>query len=279
MGAIKEMQSETNDKKELVEVVQLPILEEQIKLLSADIQTKIDDALALECTAESKVEVKKVRANLSKELKEFETKRIEVKDKIMKPYDDFNTLYKEFISDKFKTADVKLKAKIDTIENAEKLKTETEVKEYFNEYLASTNIDFITYENANINVTLSASPKSLKEQAKTFIDRINDDLMLIDTQEYKAEIIVEYKRSLNASNAITTVVNRHKEIEVEQAKVVEVKPEEEIKEIKVDVDNVDDFLSSLAKPKRMIKVIVSVEINKLQELEKLLNGYDYRTEG
>ena len=277
MGAIKEMQSETNDKKELVEVVQLPILEEQIKLLSADIQTKIDDALALECTAESKVKVKKVRADLSKDLKGYETKRIEVKDKIMKPYDDFNTLYKEFISDKFKTADVKLKAKIDTIENAEKLKMENEVKEYFNEYLQSKNIDFITYENANINVTLSASPKSLKEQAKAFIDRINDDLMLIDTQEFKAEIMVEYKKAFNASNAITTVANRHKAIEVEQAKAVEV---EEVKEVETKViEKVEAFVAPVVEEtKHKLTLSVTDTIPRLKVLKEFLNNGGYKYE-
>ena len=60
--------------------------------------------------------------------------------------------------------------------------------------------------------------KSLKEQSKNFIDKIADDLNLIDTQEHKAEILVEYKQSLNVSNAITTVNNRFKAIEEEKAK-------------------------------------------------------------
>ena len=50
------------------------------------------------------------------------------------------------------------------------------------------------YEQAKINVTLTASIKSLKEQAKVFIDKIVDDLKLIETQEHKAEIIEEEKR-------------------------------------------------------------------------------------
>ena len=83
---------------------------------------------------------------------------------------------------------------------------------------------------SKINVTLSASLKSLKEQAKLFIDTVEGDLRLIDTQEYKTEILVEYKKSLDVSDAITTVVDRHKEIEVEKAKVVE-KIEEVIEKV------------------------------------------------
>jgi conjugal transfer/entry exclusion protein len=96
-----------------------------------------------------------------------------------------------------------------------------EVKEYFEEYKTANNIDFITYEQARINVTLSASMKSLKEQAKAFIDQRIDDLKLIETQEHKAEILVEYKQTLNVSNAITTVMNRLEAVEEEKSKIQE----------------------------------------------------------
>ena len=66
----------------LVLIKQLPVLEEQIKVLSAEIQKKIDNALSLKCTEESKVEVKNVRADLRKTLAEYEEKRKEVKNKI-----------------------------------------------------------------------------------------------------------------------------------------------------------------------------------------------------
>lgn len=58
--------------------------------------------------------------------------------------------------------------------------------------------------------------KSLKEQAKAFIDKIVDDLNLIKTQEHKAEILVEYKQTLNVAQAITIVINRFKAIEEEK---------------------------------------------------------------
>ena len=65
--------------------------------------------------------------------------------------------------------------------------------------------------------------KSLKEQAKAFVDKIADDLNLIETQEHKAEILVEYKQTLNVSQAITTVTNRFKDIEEEKKKQEETK--------------------------------------------------------
>lgn len=108
-------------------------------------------------------------------------------------------------------------------ENKQKEIKEQEIKEYFEEYKEANNIDFITYGQARINVTLSASMKSLKEQAKQFIDKIVDDLKLIDTQEHKTEILVEYKQSLNVSQAITSVTNRFKAIEEEKKRQEELK--------------------------------------------------------
>lgn len=261
---------------DLIIIKQLPIIEEKLKVLSAEIQTKIDNALALECTEESKTKVKKVRAELNGTKKEYEDRRIEAKNSIMKPYNDFEVLYKEYISDKLKTADSELKAKIDAIENEQKSKAEKDVKEFFNEYLQSKNIDFITYENANINVTLSASVKSLKEQAKAFIDRISDDLALIDTQEFKPEIMVEFKKTLNASAAITTVMNRHKEIEQEQAKAVEVEAVKVVEEKAI--EKVEVFTSPVVEEQEYtLKFSVTATKDKLKLLKEFLDngGYQY----
>lgn len=207
-----------SENNELIIVKQLPIIEEQLKKASDEIDEKVKNAVALVCNEETIKIVKEVRATLNKELKEFEDKRRQVKSEIMKPYEDFESSYKKYISDKYKSADVELKNKIDIVENELKANKKAEIVNYFNEYLSSKNIDFIKYEQANINITLTTSMKSLKEQAKNFIDKIVDDLNLIDTQEHKAEILVEYKQSLNVSQAITTVTNRFKAIEEEKAK-------------------------------------------------------------
>ena len=49
------------------------------------------------------------------------------------------------------------------------------------------------------------------------------NLKLIDTQEHKTEILVEYKQSLNVSQAITSVTNRFKAIEEEKKRQEELK--------------------------------------------------------
>lgn len=197
---------------ELIVVKQLPIIQEQLKQLSIEIEQKVENAKSLVCTEETVKEVKQVRADLNKEFKDLETQRKLVKEQVLAPYMQFEEVYKQYVSDKYKNADVELKNKVDSVESELKAKKEQEIKDYFEEYKAANNIDFITYEQARINVTLSASMKSLKEQAKNFIDKIVDDLNLIKTQEHKAEILVEYKQTLNVSQAITTVTKDRKSV-------------------------------------------------------------------
>lgn len=206
---------------EIIAVKQIPVIVEQLAQVKEAVIARVETATSLICTDETVKEVKKARAELSSEFKQWEEKRKEVKTAVMTPYEKFESVYKDCVSDTYKKADADLKAKIEGVEKELKQKKADEVKEYFNEYLESAGIDFVTFEQANINITLSASLKSLKEQAKAFIDRIDDDLALIDTQEHKAEIMVEYKKTLNVSAAITGVNARFKAIEVEKRRIEE----------------------------------------------------------
>ena len=209
--------------KDLIEVKQLPVIEQQLKNVSTAIDERVKNATSLVCTEETVKTIKELRASLNKDFKEFEEQRKVVKEQVLKPYNDFENIYKECIADKFRNADLILKGRIEIVENELKAKKEQEIKDYFNQYCTEKNIDFLKYEQVKINVTLSASLKSLKEQVKQFIDKTVDDLKLIETQEHKTEILVEYKQSLNVSNAITTVANRFKAVEEEKKKLEEQK--------------------------------------------------------
>lgn len=271
--------------KDLIEVKQLPVIEEQLRSVSTVIDERVKNATSLVCTEESVKTIKEIRAELNKDYKEFESKRKLVKEQVLKPYNDFENVYKECISDKFRNADIILKGKIDNIENELKSKKEKEIKDYFEEYKTANNIGFITYGQARINVTLSASMKSLKEQAKQFIDKIVDDLKLIETQEHKTEILVEYKQTLNVSQAITSVTNRFKAIEEEKKKIEQ---EKELQKFVVDTAKESDkyseqiILNSPSVEEKTeeiltLKFTVRETRIKLRELKQFLEsgGYDY----
>lgn len=232
---------------EIIAVKQLPIIVEQLQVIKEDVTERVNEAMSLVCTEDTIQVVKNARAELNKEFAGWESKRKEVKKSVLSPYEQFEAVYKDCITNVFKKADADLKGKIDSLEAEMKERTKEKVKAYFDEYLESKGIDFVTFENARINVTLSASLKSLKAQAKDFIDRICDDLALIETQEHIEEIMYEYKRFLNVSQAITTVSMRHKAIEAEKAKEEERKAREEA--AKAAAAKVEEVAETLAPPK------------------------------
>lgn len=272
----------------IIQVKQLPIIVEQLHEVKTEVTAKVEQALSLVCTEDTVKDVKKVRSELNKELKDYEERRKAVKKAIMTPYEQFETVYKDCISDTYKKADTELKGKIDSVENELKEKKKAEVKGYFDEYLTATGIDFVTFENANINVTLSASMKSLKEQAKAFVDKIVDDLNVINTQEHKDDILYEYKASLNVSAAITTVTNRYKAIEAAKAREEERKAREQAEaEAAAKVESVVESVvpptvEPIAPPIEeektyTLKFTVHGTMPQLKALKEFLNngGYDY----
>ena len=55
-----------------------------------------------------------------------------------------------------------------------------------------------------------------------FIDKISSDLDLIDTQQNKDEILVEYKKDLNVSRAITEVAKRKEQLkQLEESRIAQ----------------------------------------------------------
>ena len=232
------------ENQELMVVKQLPIIEERFKQLSEAVDEKVKNAEALVCTEENVKVVKQVRADLNKEYRDVETQRKKIKEQVLAPYMQFEEVYKQYIADKYKNADLILGGKVKVIEDDLKAKKEQEIKDYFEELRTANNIDFVTYEQAKINVTLTASKKSLKEQVENFINKISDDLKLIETQEHKAEILVEYKQSLNVSHAITTVMNRTEAVKKEmekQEQVINKELEEEKNRIQDNLNNLKNM--------------------------------------
>ncbi len=273
---------------EIIEVKQLPIITEQLAKIKAQVAERVEKVSALVCTEETVKEVKKARAELNTEFKAWEEKRKEVKTAVLTPYEKFETVYNDCISSSYKDADKILKKKIDDVEGELKSKKSEEVKAYFAEYLQSSNIDFVTFEQSGINVTLSASLKSLKEAAKKFIDKVSEDLNLIGTFNNSAEILVEYKKTLNVSASITSVTARMQAIEAEkkrqeaeqERKEAEAKRVEEVKQAAG--NEVPEVLEAPKAEKADDQVLtlrfqVTASRSKLKELKAFLDngGYEY----
>lgn len=269
---------------EIIVVKQLPVIIEHLQVVKQNIAEKVENALNLVCTEETIQEVKKTRTELAKEFNEWEEKRKEVKKAVLSPYEQFEAVYKDCITEGFKAADRELKGKIDAVENAIKDEKRKALSEYFDELICSAEIrtntalcEWVTLQAANIVVTLSVSLKKLKEQAKAFVDKVCDDLNLIATQEYKDEILYEYEASLNVSAAITTVVNRHKAIN--EAKAVEKENAEKMQTQEAAIAKID----AIAPPKVEEETLtvafkVTATRTKLKELKEFLKKGEYKYE-
>lgn len=202
---------------QVITIKQLPIIEERLQLIKAEIDAKTQHVLALDCNDATVKAIKSLRADLNKDFSDLEEKRKEVKRAVMSPYERFEEVYTECVTNIYKQTDAILKGRIAIVENAIKANKEKEIRAYYDEYAESLGIDFVPYEKSGITVTLSASTKKLKEQVAAYLDRIADELKLIGTQsqDLQPEILVEYKRTVNVAYSIQTVIERKKAIEEE----------------------------------------------------------------
>lgn len=202
---------------QLIQVVQLPVITQRLRELVPQIDQQVAAAKSLACTEETVSAVKKARAAMNAQFEGLEERRKAVKQAIMAPYNEFEKVYKECVTDKFRSADADLKAKISGTESGVKKRKADDLRIYFNEAAQAQHVEFLSLEDAGLNVTLSASLTSLKKNAKAFIDRIEADVAMIETQEHSAEIMVEFKQNgFRASAAITDVLSRHKEMQRQQ---------------------------------------------------------------
>lgn len=193
-----------------IKLVQSPIITHKLQEVGKAVSKRIEE-LELDkqvATIETVKSLKELRAELNKELTDFETQRKFIKEGVNNPYLEFETVYKTEISEKYKSAIDTLKDKISSVEINIKTEKKNSIEAYFNELCVSENIDFIKFEKLGIDINLSTTEKKYKEQLNDYITKVVDDLNLIKSTDFEAEILTEYKSSLNVSSAITTVKTR-----------------------------------------------------------------------
>lgn len=204
-----------------IQVKQIPIIIHDLVVVGQSVTERLE-ALNLEgqiVTEDTIQAIKKTRAELNAEAKEWEAQRKTVKDAVMTPYNEFEEVYKSEVIEKFKSADALLKDKITVFENKLKDDRKEEIKQYFVELVLSEDIDFLDFTQLGIEIKLSDSIKSYKDRINAFVCKVMDELVLIDTQAHKAEILVEYKKSLNAAKAIKEVSDRKEAERIERERL------------------------------------------------------------
>jgi hypothetical protein len=204
-----------------IKLIQSPIIEhdlvrvgqsvtERLEALNIKGQVVTDDTIQI---------LKKLRADLNKESREW-AEQIKVVDEIAsKPIRDFKEIAKTEIVEKYKEADEILKNKIGEFENNLKSEKREVIISYFAELCVAENIDFLTFDKLGIEINLSTSEKAYKEKCFEFVSKVVDEINLIKTNKYEAEIMVEYKKTLNAAKAIREVQDRKEAEKIEKERI------------------------------------------------------------
>ncbi len=202
-----------------IDITQIPIIDFNIDSISKSIQKEISE-MQLDSqvvTDETKKSIKDKRAKLNKFLKEIDTKRIDIKKQLLEPYDKFEALLKQKITDPINEASKKAGEKINEFEVFKITEKRNGLKEYFKHAFLSEGIDWFDFDSLNLSVTLTSSEKQHKEYILFICDKMKGDLNFINKQDYSTEILIEYKQCLDVYKSIDIVNDRKRLIEAEKS--------------------------------------------------------------
>ena len=202
---------------------------------------------------ESKQEVKKVRTNINNILKQFEDKRKEVKAKCLEEYNLFEEKYEQEVKDKLTKASDELGTKIKDIEEKQVEEKSFKVFTFIREHIKANHLENVitevdVREYAGLKLNLSTSEKSLKENALAFIERVANEVKLIEMEETPSNLLYEYKQNgFDLTKAKLTLIERQKQIE-ELAK-----QREEVQEVIKEEVKVEEVVETITAPKEVVE--------------------------
>ena len=262
---------------EIVKVESIGVIKQQLDEVEKVIDEKVKDIpkqlekikkMSFIEQEDEKGDIKKYQQYLSNLQKQLEEKRKEIKKEINKPYDDFNEYYSNGVYKKLNDGIIQLKDVVNEIEDLQKDEKRCELELFAKEHFEFNNIDdIVSFDDIGLNITLSSSIKSLKEQVLAFVEKINNDLKLIELEEYKDEILIEYKKNHNFAQSKIDVMFRHQQLEAMQ------KRDEEILKMKIEEQKVVEKVDEITTPKEILdddeilKVTFTIETTKSNIVE------------
>lgn len=229
------------DVNSIVVIEEMAVIKQQLDKVSELIVDKTKDidntlkminSLSFEEQEEQKQDIKKYRTYLNSLKTDLENRRKEIKKKINEPYEEFNSYYESTVLCNLNEGIDKLTTTINSIEETQKKEKEDTLRDFYNEYAKKYMIEDITkFEDINLNITLTASEKSLKENIVSFCERIANEIELIKNDEYKEEILIEYKKNgFDYSKAKLDVINKYKQIEEMKQKLEHQNEQKQVEE-------------------------------------------------
>lgn len=239
---------------EIVKIEALPKIFYELEKVGEFLDKELAEIKKLDVSEESKQSIKKVRANINETLKQFEDKRKEIKNKCLEAYNLFEEKYNGEVKIKLTNASEELKDAISVIETKQIRQKEDEVFAFIDEHIHTNHLEKIIMIPevicfANLKINLSTSIKSLKEDAKAYIEKVANEVKVIELEDnYSDEILLEYqKNGYDYTKAKLSVVTKHKELE-ELAK-----QREQVKEVVQQEEIVEKVVEEIVAPKEIIE--------------------------
>lgn len=211
---------------ELITIEQLPVVAERFSQMIEPVQERVNTILAMECNEETKGEVKKARADLNKFRKALSNAAKAKKNELFAPWNLVETEIKR-IDSICGEADTELQGKIGAIETAQKNEKKEEIQNYYNEKCKVLELDWLDYERMNLNIRLSDSLTALRKAVDQFTDKVSGDVTAILAMPDSAEIMSEYKQSLDLGYSVKAVNDRKERIKAEAARLEQLKEEQQ----------------------------------------------------
>lgn len=272
---------------DVIRITEVPTIRSSVDELALVVKKRIADLRIeeIEPTEENKKLLKATRANLNKEIKNYEEQRKKIKEILLKDYNVFEEEYKKKIKALYEETDKILKEAIDKIQREQDQELKDYALEYLNERLAVNDPGVIEFDQIKINY---ANKKQIRLSIDNYIDDILKSLSIIKTYgENEGRLYAIWLRTnFNLVEAITQLNN---DIAVEKQLAREIKEREAREALMREMYKVEEITTAEEAEEDLVIEVEEVSNYSLtikatpSQLEKLLeflltNDYDYDLE-
>jgi hypothetical protein len=231
---------------------------------------------AIEATEDNKKILRDTRAELNKEVKQYEEDLKQIDLMINAGFNELKKQYKEKIKSLYKLTDEELKEKIDEITQEQLKENENYAKEYYEVKLKSMPLRIgVEYNNISWDFNFNSSKKSIRDTANDHFEAVEKALLIIDNHEYKDQLqSLWIKNNFNLGNALielqeqialANTLLKAKEEELKkreekvEAKEIEIKEEikEEVKVSNLQVEELVNYVFELEMTDSQLSTLIN----------------------
>lgn len=199
----------------LITIEQSAVISERFDEIGRELDRRVELARGMVVSEENYKDAKKIRADVRKEAAAYAEDFKKIKGNALAPWRKIEDAYHAKVRDKYADADAILKRKVDTITDGIKAEKQKAIRAYFDDLKVAEGVAWLDFDQAGIRVTMSDSEKKLKEQAQEVVQKVRAETESIDGMENAAEVMVEYRKTLDFAGSVAAV-NRRAEAKREQ---------------------------------------------------------------